>query len=136
MATFQDLANKSNVQFGLHKMHLAATTNTNAVDVRPGQAFTWVVSAGASNGAGYLNTTNYFAPNFRESNDNDVANSTNIDTNRIVLNSNITTVNTSYLLGCVPTKNFVFLELLVNGTANANISVTGFVGDVTNVVAT
>jgi len=130
-----DISKASNVQFGLVDGYFRAKTNTNGINTTGASSTAFVITTGTAKGAGFLNVVNSISVNFRESYDNDVTNSTNVDSNRVINQRNVINTNTAYIYGVINSeeKPFVFAELIPAGTVNVNVAVHGLLGDLVEV---
>jgi hypothetical protein len=125
MALF-DLGNRIKGAFGINQ-RVAAAVNTFAIDTLGYSSVSLVAQVGAGN----TNATINAVLSLRESNDNTVANSTAISTDRIIENPVLNAANTAFTVSVAPTKRYLFANVVPSAAFTSNVSVVGILGDPT-----
>lgn len=133
MASF-DLYNRLDVIQAIQPQEITATTTSNAIDTAGFEGVAFVFETGKSAAAAtFLNAANTLTVSYLESDDTNVSNATNVDTDRIQSAPVLNNVNTTFFGGVTPAKRYVFARLTEAGTVNALVSGTAILGDAHNV---
>jgi len=126
MALF-DLGNRIKGAFGINQRVTTAAVNTFAIDTLGYSSVSLVAQVGAGN----TNATINAVLSLRESDDNTVANSTAISTDRIIENPVLSAANTAFTVSVAPTKRYLFANIVPSAAFTSNVSVVGILGDPT-----
>lgn len=127
MASF-DLGNRIKGAFGFTQRVTTAAVNTAAIDTQGFESLALVSTVGAGNTNATINAT----LSLLESDDNTVANATAISAARIIENPVLNAANTAFTASVVPTKRFVFANIVPSAAFTSNVSIVGILGDAHN----
>jgi hypothetical protein len=124
MASF-DFGSVSAYRFALGATNVTANTNTAAIDTRGFEGVAVVAVVSTSN---LLSTGPTITMAFREGNDTNISNATALPAKYIVSNQTLSGNNATYKASVVPSKRYLFAQLITSAACTANLSVIGALG--------
>ncbi len=124
MASF-DFGSVSAYRFALGATNVTANTNTAAIDTQGFEGVAVVAVVSTSNLA-VAGPTITMA--FREGNDTNISNATALPAKYIVSNQTLSGNNATYKASVVPSKRYLFAQLITSAACTANLSVIGALG--------